>query len=49
MAGEFAVYLRTGDVYNVDEARGWLDRTGWRFADRRPLAGPRSLIVAEAA
>jgi len=33
----------------VDEARGWLHHTGWRFADHRPLAGPQSLIVAEAA
>jgi SAM-dependent methyltransferase len=49
MAGEFAAHIRTGDVYSVDEARGWLDRTGWRFTDHRPLAGPQSLIVAEAA
>jgi SAM-dependent methyltransferase len=49
MAGEFAVHLRSGDVYSVDEVRGWLDRTGWRFADHRPLAGPQTLIVAEAA
>jgi hypothetical protein len=49
MAGEFAVHVRTGDVYSVDEARGWLDHTGWRFADHRLLAGPQSLIVAEAA
>lgn len=49
MAGEFAVHLRTGDVDSVDEARGWLDRTGWRFVDHRPPAGPQSLIVAEAA
>jgi SAM-dependent methyltransferase len=49
MAGEFAVHLRGGDVYSVDEVRGWLDHTGWRFADHRPLAGPQTLIVAEAA
>jgi SAM-dependent methyltransferase len=48
MAGEFAVHVRTGDVYSVEEARGWLDRTGWRFVDHRPLAGPQSLIVAQA-
>jgi SAM-dependent methyltransferase len=48
MAGEFAVHIRTGDVYSVEEARGWLDRTGWRFAAHRPLAGPHSLLVAEA-
>jgi hypothetical protein len=49
MVGEFAVHLRNGDVYSVEEVRGWLDRTGCRFADHRPLAGPHSLIVAEAA
>jgi SAM-dependent methyltransferase len=49
MAGEFAVHLRTGDVYSVEEVRGWLDHTGWRFTDHRPLAGPQSLIVAQAA
>jgi SAM-dependent methyltransferase len=49
MAGEFAVHLRNGDVYSVEEVHDWLDRTGWRFADHRPLAGPQSLIVAEAA
>jgi hypothetical protein len=49
IAGEFAVHLRNGDLYSVEEVRGWLDRTGWRFTDHRPLAGPHSLIVAEAA
>ena len=49
MAGEFAVHIRTGDVYSVDEVRGWLDHTGWRFTDHRPLAGPQSLIIAQAA
>jgi ubiquinone/menaquinone biosynthesis C-methylase UbiE len=48
MAGEFAVHLRNGDVYSVEEARGWLDETGWRFIRHAPLAGPQSLIVAEA-
>jgi hypothetical protein len=49
MAGEFAVHLRTGDVHSVEEGRGWLDHTGWRFTDHRLLAGPQSLIVAQAA
>ena len=48
MAGEYAIHVRTGDIYSADEARAWLDRTGWRFAAHRPLAGPQSLIVAEA-
>lgn len=49
MAGEFAVHIRTGDVYSLEEARGWLDRTGWRFTGHQPLAGPQSLIVAQTA
>lgn len=49
MAGEFAVHVRSGDVYSVDEMRGWLPETGWRFVEHMPLAGPQSLIVAEAA
>ena len=46
MAGEFAVHLEHGDVYSVDELRGWLPATGWRFVEHLPLAGPQSLIVA---
>ena len=49
MAGEFAVHIRNGDVYSVDEARDWLDHTGWRFTGHHPLAGPQSLIIAQAA
>ena len=48
MAGEFAVHLENGDVYSVDEVRGWLDESGWRFAEHRELAGPQSLVVATA-
>ncbi len=48
MAGEFAVHLRHGDVYSVDEIKGWLEETGWRFVRHAPLAGPQSLIVAQA-
>lgn len=48
MAGEFAVHLRNGDVYSVEEVRGWLEDTGWRFIRHAPLAGPQSLVVAEA-
>lgn len=49
MAGEFAVHVKDGDVYSVEEVRGWLPDTGWRFFAHLPLAGPQSLIVAEAA
>ncbi|HEX3607618.1 MAG TPA: SAM-dependent methyltransferase, partial [Candidatus Dormibacteraeota bacterium] len=48
MAGEFAVICPDGDVYSLDEARGWLAATGWRFVDHGPLAGPISIVVAEA-
>jgi SAM-dependent methyltransferase len=48
MAGEFAVHEKNGDVYSVDEGRGWLSETGWRFTSHEPLAGPFSLITAEA-
>lgn len=49
MAGEFAAHVRHGDVYSTDEARQWLDATGWRFLRHQPLAGPVSLITAGAA
>jgi SAM-dependent methyltransferase len=48
MAGEFAVHVKEGDVYSVDEVRAWLPQTGWRFVEHAPLAGPQTLIVAEA-
>ena len=37
-----------GDVYSVEEAGDWLRQAGWRFLEQRPLAGPASLMVAEA-
>lgn len=49
MAGEFAVHMREGDVYSVEEIRGWLEETGWRFVEHTALAGPQSLVVAETA
>jgi hypothetical protein len=49
LAGEFAVHLRDGDVYSVAEVREWLPETGWRFVDHVPLAGPQSVIIAQAA
>ncbi len=48
LAGEFAVHLREGDVYSVEEAQDWLPRAGWRFVEHTPLVGFQSLIVAEA-
>ena len=48
MAGEFAVHLNDGDVYSVEEATAWLSGTGWRLTSHTPLAGPISLVAAEA-
>jgi ubiquinone/menaquinone biosynthesis C-methylase UbiE len=48
MAGEFAVHIRHGDVYSVEEARRWLTAAGWKFTGHQPLAGPFSLVAAEA-
>jgi SAM-dependent methyltransferase len=47
MAGEFLT-LVGGDVYSEAEMAGWLRETGWTPLGLRPLAGPQSLIVAEA-
>lgn len=48
MAGEFLVVGGNGDVYSVEEGRAWLDQAGWHFVEHKPLAGPASLLVAEA-
>lgn len=48
MAGEFAIHLDAGDVYSVEECQAWLTATGWRFTGHSPLAGPISLVSAEA-
>ena len=48
MAGEFLVITGEGDVYSAQDVKDWLDQTGWRVIDRKPLAGPMSLIIADA-
>ncbi len=48
MAGEFAVLQTEGDVYSVDECKAWLEETGWKLVEARPLAGPQSVIIGEA-
>jgi len=48
MAAEFLLTPGRGDVYSVDDASGWFQTTGWRPIDHKPLAGPASLLVAEA-
>lgn len=48
MAGEFAIHINEGDVYSVEDGTEWLTATGWRFVGHRPLAGPMSVVLAEA-
>jgi len=43
------VHSGEGQAYGEDDADRWLSETGWRKLDRRPLAGPASVIIAEAA
>ena len=47
MAGAFLLRSGEGDVYNEAEVHSWLQATGWRPLEHKPLAGPASLIVAE--
>lgn len=47
-AGDFFLVNGEGDVYSVDEVTAWLGEAGFEFVDHRPLAGPQSVIVAEA-
>jgi len=47
-AGEYLVIAGEGDVYSDEEVRAWLLDTGWRPLERKPLAGPTSVLVAEA-
>ena len=48
MSGEFLVISGEGQAYSEAEADRWLAETGWQKIERTPLAGPASLIVAEA-
>jgi SAM-dependent methyltransferase len=49
MAGEFLLVTGEGDVYSEEEVLTWLKSSGWKFIERKPLAGPGSLIVAQTA
>jgi SAM-dependent methyltransferase len=49
MAGAFLLRTGEGDVYSEEEIRGWLAAAGWRPLERRSLAGPASLVLAETA
>lgn len=49
MAGEFLLWSEgRGRSYAEEEAREWLSEAGWTGIERRPLAGPQSVIVARA-
>jgi hypothetical protein len=47
MAGEFLAHVG-GDVYSDEQMKPWLAEQGWSPMEMLPLAGPRSVIVAEA-
>ena len=48
ISGEFLIISGEGQAYGEDDAEAWLRETGWRNAERRPLGGPQSVIIAEA-
>ena len=48
ISGEFLVISGEGQAYSEQEADTWLGQTGWKKIEKMPLAGPTSLIVAEA-
>jgi hypothetical protein len=48
MAGEFLLTPGRGDVYSIEDAMAWFQGTRWRTIEHKPLAGPASLLVAEA-
>ena len=48
ISGEFLVISGEGQAYGEDDADEWLPQTGWRKLELRPLAGPGSVIIAEA-
>lgn len=48
MSGEFLIISGEGQAYGQDEGEGWLQQTGWRTLECTPLAGPSSVLVAEA-
>ena len=48
MSGEFLIISGEGQAYGEDDAEAWLRETGWHKAERRPLSGPNSVIIAQA-
>lgn len=49
MAGAFLLRTGEGDIYSEEEVRNWLQTSGWRQVDRRPLGNRASVIVAATA
>ncbi|GAA3004624.1 acetylserotonin O-methyltransferase [Actinokineospora diospyrosa] len=47
LAGEYLVIDGTV-VYPEDEVKGWLEATGWRWVETRPVPGSPRVIIAEA-
>jgi ubiquinone/menaquinone biosynthesis C-methylase UbiE len=48
ISGSFLLTSGEGQAYSEEEADEWLGQTGWQKLERKALAGPHSLIVAEA-
>ena len=48
MSGKFLMISGDGQAYGESDADVWLRQTGWRKLETKPLAGPVSVIVAEA-
>jgi hypothetical protein len=48
MAGEWLTATGEADCYSVEEVGDWLHHTGWTMDTHQALAGPASLIVAQA-
>jgi O-methyltransferase domain/Dimerisation domain len=48
ISGEFLVISGEGQAYSEQEADTWLGQAGWKKIEKTPLAGPTSLIVAQA-
>jgi len=48
ISAEFLVISGEGQTYRERDADDWLAQTGWKKLERKPLAGPSSLIVAAA-
>jgi SAM-dependent methyltransferase len=47
MSGEFLIISGEGQAYGEEEGEAWLQQTGWRKLERKPLTGPASVVIAE--